>query len=278
MAAGIVGGILAAAGHALWIGRYEKGLHKAGAIAHAGGAALLLGLLTGLALIPVLLRVSHALLRRTLLAAGILGVLLFSAAAGRWSSEHSIRAADQAALDAELKNHFKYGIPQVYYAQDLRFLQGLANKYKDTQVDLKPVNDAVAFQIALRAKLARQQKEFEAKVREIVFSEEPAGRKRAQLTKLANDYRLMGVDLKPAEKALENLPADHKRGIGKRAPRTSRISITSAESAPPARPRPGRAVKPLPAPKGSGSKAANQAPPKKEPKKSPFTGRSKRWW
>lgn len=281
LAAGVVGGMMAAAGHALWIGRYEKGLHKSGAIVHAGGVALLLGPFTALILIPLLLRVSHSLVRRTILAAGILGVLLFSAVVGRWSSENPVQVADQAALDAELKNHFKYGIPQVYYEQDLRFLQDLINKYKDTQVDLKPLNTAVAFQVGLRAKLARQQGEFEAKIREIVYSQEPAGRKRAQLTKLVNEYRLMGVDLTPSEKALENLPVDQKRGIGKRAPRTSRMSITAAGSPKSTRKPPTQNAKPaaIPTKKGFPPKAAKSPPNKVETKKSNLkSGTSKRWW
>lgn len=279
--AGVVGGTLSAAGHVLWIGFSEKGLHKAGAMVHAGGVSLVLGPLTALALFPLLLRVSHSLLRRTLLAAGILSVLLFSAVAGRWSSKNPVRLADQAALEAELKNHFKYGIPQVYYELDLRFLQELVNKYKDTQVDLKPVTDAVAFQISLRSKLARQQGEFEAKVREIGYSAEPAGRKRVQLTKLSNEYRLMGVDLKPAEEALENLPVDQKRGTGKRAPRTSRMSISGAGSPKPIRKPPVQNAKPaaLPAKKGFPPKAAKPSPNKVETKKSNLkSGTSKRWW
>lgn len=279
--AGVVGGMIAAAGFGLWIGRYEKGLHKAGAMVHAGGLSLLLGPLTALALIPVLLRVSHSLARRALLSAGILCVLIFSAVAGRWSSENPIRLADQAALASELNDRFKYGIPQVYYEPDLRFLQNLVKKYKDTQVDLTSINEAVSFQISLRAKLAKQQEEFETKIREILYSDEPSGRKRARLTKLTNEYRLMGVDLKSAEKSLQNLPAEQKRGNAKRAPRTSRISITSGGSASPARKPPVQNVKPtaVSPKKGAPPKSAKPLPLKAETKKSNLkSGTSKRWW
>jgi hypothetical protein len=286
--AGVLGGATAAVAQAVWIGHFEKGLHKMGAIVHAGGVSLVSGPLTALALLPVLLRVTKFSLRGALLATGLAGVLIFTAAVPRWSSHSNpVQRADQAALDAELNEHFKYGMTQVYFDQDLRFLQALANKYKDTQVDLKKVNESLAFQLELRAKLARHQEEFENKISEILASDGSAGRKRAQLTKLVNRYRLMGADLKPSEAALASLQRDSKQAVSRRPPHVSRISITSAQSSKPSRATPPRLKKssaPSPAVGSKSKKERSAAPPppplkKQEKKKSgKKTAPPPRWW
>jgi hypothetical protein len=270
---GCAGGVIAAAGHAVWIGGYVKGLHKAGAILHAAGLALILGPLTALLLLPLLLRATHSLLRKGLLVGGLAGIFILNAASSRWSANttmNPIRAADQMALDKELKEHFKYGVPQAYYEPDLRFLQALIGKYKNSQADLRRVNEAVVVQIDLRAQLARHQAEFEVKIREIVYSNAPAGRKRASLTKLAQQYRLMGVDLTPVEKASETVPADRKGGTSQRVTPPSRMSIKT--SAPP---KSGRAVPKKKSPPPKPSPPAKKPDPKRPTVKS---GDQLRWW
>lgn len=268
---GVLGGFLAAVGQVVWIGFYVKGLHKAGAMVHSGGLSLLLGPLVVLLLVPFLLRVPRRLPRLGLLGAGLLGILLSSALASRWSTtDNPVQMADQLALEKSLNDHFKYGFPQVYYEPDLRFLQSLLAKYKDTQVDLRQLNDAVTLQINLLTKLGGQQKEFETKVREILYSGGSAGRKRADLTKLANQYRLMGVDLTPLETALEKLPSGEKPGNSKRLHSTSRMSISSSPPAPLGR---------GPAKKKKSTKAAKPSTQKIETNKPNLkTGSNNRWW
>ena len=279
--AGLLGGALSAAVYIVWIVRFEKGLHRTGAILHAGGWQFLLGILTATALIPLLLRVSHFLLRTALLVSVLLSVFLFSGAAGFWAGEQNrVREADQLALQSELSEHFKYGFPQVYFEPDLRYLQALLSKYKDTQVNLEGLKKAVANQLDLREKLGRQQVEFEARVREIVASGDRLGRKQVLLTKLGNQYRLMGVDVSMAEEALRNLQGEENRIIARppTAP-VSRMSITSSEPTRKSRTAStgkGGAAKSSHAKKGSaekGTKSANKKPVPPPPKK-----KMKVWW
>lgn len=280
LAGGVIG-LLGAVGHVMWIDRFEKGLHKTGAMIHAGGLSLLLGPVTALVLLPILLKLYSSFLRRSVLLAGVFSVLIFSVALGRWSSNNSVRQADQAALDEELNARFKYGVPQVYYEPDLEFLQDLARKYKDSDVDLKRVNEAVAFQTALRAKLARQQEDFDAKARAILSMDAPVGRKRTLLTKLVNDYRLTGVDLSASEKALGTLPVEQKRGMSRPSAHASRMSITSGDGAKPARKVSGSGAKPdlISSKKKAPAKGAKGSPKKSDPKKETLkSGTSKRWW
>lgn len=270
--AGVSGGFLSAVGHVVWIGFYVKGLHKAGALLHAVGVSLLLGPLVGLLLLPLLLRIPRFLPRVSLLGSGLLVVFFFSAMAGRWStSANPVQMADQLALEKALNDHFKYGFPQVYFEPDLRFLQALLDKYKNTQVDLNRLNEAVAFQVSLKAKLGGHQREFETKIREVLYSGGSAGRKRADLTKLANQYRLMGVDMTPLETALEKLPVAEKHGNTQRFHPTSRMRISSS---PPAKPA-GR----VPLKKNKSTKATKPLTKKVETNKPNLkTGSSNRWW
>lgn len=276
--AGALGGLMAAAAQGVWIGFYVKGLHKAGAIIQAGGVSFLLGPLTGLLLAPVLLRVTRFPARLSLMGAGLVGVFLFSAMVNLWSAtDKRIQVADQSALEKEMNDHFKYGFPEVYFEPDLKFLQALLDKYKATRVDLRPLNEAVAFQTNQRAKLGGQQREFEVKIREIIYSEGAAGRKRGELAKLANQYRLMGVDLTPLEAALEKLPEGEKRGNTKRLNRTSRMRISTPPPAKPVRvvpppPKKKSTVAPKPSIKKSSIKKVDANKPNLK------TGSSKRWW
>ena len=273
--AGLMGGALSAAAYMVWIVRFEKGLHRTGAILHAGTWQIFLGILTAAVLIPLLLRVSHFLLRAAVLAAALLGVFLLSGAAGFWVGEQNrVREADQLALQAELNEHFKYGFPQVYFEPDLRYLQALLGKYKDAQVDLEPIKKAVANQLDLREKLGRQQVEFEARVREILGSGDRLGRKQALLTRLGNQYRLMGVDVSVAEEALRNLQEEENRIIARppSAP-VSRMSITSSEPSRKSRTATGKGGSAKPAQAKKGSKTAVKKPVPPPPKK-----KMKVWW
>ncbi|MBK8576573.1 MAG: hypothetical protein IPN90_13165 [Elusimicrobia bacterium] len=283
--AGVLAGAIAALGQMLWIGFFDKGLHKAGVMVHAGGGSMVLGPLAALALLPVLFQISQFLFRGILLAVGLGVVLILSAVVPRWSAEsHPVRKADQAALNAELKEHFKYGMTQVYFDQDLRFLQALANKYKETQVDLKEVNESLAFQLELRAKLGRHQEEFERKVSEILDSNESVARKRMQLTKLASRYRLMGVDLNPSEAALQRLRSDETQKGTKRPVRVSHIRITSEKPVKPTKGTTPRGAKPKARAKG-GSPQKTSSPPRPrltinpdEKKTVPKSETKPRWW
>lgn len=277
--AGLMGGLMAAMTHAIWISRFEKGLNKTGALLHAAGGSLFLGFVTALVLIPILLRVSQFYLRCLFLCLGIAGVLLFSAAPLRLSGGSSIRAADQASLDRELNERFKYGFPQVYYEPDLQDLKGILLKFKDTQVDLSRIKEGIALQAMLKEKLQSQQEEYEGKVREILASGESLTRKRAQLSKLAKIYRLTGVDLKSSQVALDKIEGiEIKRGTPKQSPRTSHIKIISLDS-------PRRTITRVessqrPSPKKEKPKIPSKPVPKKgESKKSTLkTGSSQKWW
>jgi 3-dehydroquinate synthetase len=52
----------------------------------------------------------------------------------------------------------------VFYEPDLRFLQALQNKYRDTEADQTRLTKAISLQLELKKKAARQD-EFETRVR-----------------------------------------------------------------------------------------------------------------
>lgn len=274
--AGVLGGAVSAFGHALWLLFFVKGLHKSGAVLQMGGAQFVLGPLIAVALIPFLLKISSGLYRMILLTVMLVAGFVLTTAAGRWSAEwNPIQAADQAALDQELDSHFKYGVPEVFYEPDLRFLQALQNKYRDTEVDASRLTKAIALQLDLRAKKAARQDEFETRVREIVYSGDPVSDKRRLLTKLTNTFRVEGVDISSGEDALKSLNPAPKRPKPVASVPVSHIRIYSH---PP--PKPGHASS---ASKSSAEKSLRRSSLKKSaagtPAKKPTLGEKKKaWW
>ncbi|MBK8871324.1 MAG: hypothetical protein IPN19_09835 [Elusimicrobia bacterium] len=228
LVAGVMGGAVSAFGHSLWLLFFVKGLHKSGAVLQVGAAQFVLGPLIAVALIPFLLKVPRGLHRFLLLTGMLCAGFVMATAMGRWSAEwNPIQAADQAALDRELDGHFKYGVPEVFYEPDLRFLQALQNKYRDTEADQTRLTKAVALQLELKTKKAARQDEFETRVREIAYSGNSTSEKRRLLTKLTNTFRVEGIDVSAGEDLMKSLAPAPKRSKPISSGPTSRMDIYS---------------------------------------------------
>jgi hypothetical protein len=229
--AGGSGALIATVVQALWFWQIEKGLHKTGPFLWACGLQLTLGFLGAGVLAAILVRTRNYFSRGTVLALGCAGVFLLSTAAGQWSTRwRSVRAADQAVLDQELNTHFPYGYPEVFFEPDLVFLQNLNDTYKGTRVDLNPLQEALALQRALQARLVAQQVEFNEKVKAILLTGGSGVKKKYQLTKLRNRYSLMGVDVTRADEALQEDFTEKENTVPKKSNPTSRIQIRRGTS------------------------------------------------
>ena len=276
LVAGVLGGALSAFGHALWLLFFVKGLHKSGAILKIGGAQLVLGPLIAVALIPFLLKIPWGVHRIIVLAGLLCGGFLLATAMGRWSAEwNPIRSADQAALDGELDGHFKYGVPEVFYEPDLRFLQALQNKYRDTEADQTRLTKAISLQLELKTEKAARQDEFETRVREIAYSGHSVSEKRRLLTKLTNTFRVEGINVSAGEDLIRSLAPAPKRSKPVASEATSRMHIYTNRS-PQRTPKSDKpaVVKPAARKRSLSSKKPTEVPTKK-----PTLGEKKKaWW
>jgi hypothetical protein len=276
LVAGALGGALSAFGHALWLLFFVKGLHKSGAVLQIGGAQLVLGPLIAVALIPFLLKIPRGLHRLILLAVMLGGGFVLATMLGRWSAEwNPIQAADQAALDAELDGHFKYGVPEVFYEPDLRFLQALQNKYRDTEADQTRLTKAVALQLDLRKKKAARQDEFDTRVREISYSGYSVSEKRRLLTKLTNTFRVEGVDVTSGEDALKSINPAPKQPKRVASEPVSHIRIYNNSPEPRRSSKSAKPAAKSPARRWSLKKNSPTEPP---PKKPTLGEKKKAWW
>ncbi|MBL0058590.1 MAG: hypothetical protein IPP35_05695 [Elusimicrobia bacterium] len=272
--AGILGGALAFGVNALYILKFEPGLHRAGPILQVGGWQVALGLLFPLALTPLLRRLYRFPVRGSVLVLGLLGVFVSIALVSRgvfgWDP---VLAADRAALEGEMQKHFRYGFPAVYCEPDLRFLQEIQRRYKDTRVDLRMARGALNSQLVLREKLAGLQKEFEEKIEGIVGSGVSSEKKRTLLLAAREKYKLDGVDVAKVESALERVQAKTPQRGMHRAPRPPRISISQTKKSSK------RASPALSSKNGSQKTTTKPAPKKAASKPSGTSGKNKNaWW
>jgi hypothetical protein len=227
LVAGVLGGAVAFGVRALFVFKFEPGLHRVGPILQVGGWQMVLGLLFSLSLIPLLRRLYLFPVRGSVLVFGLLGVFIANALVSRvFFNWDPVLAADRAALEGELRDHFRFGFPAVYCEPDLRFLQALHVRYKDTRVDLGKLRGALDYQLKLREKLVGLQKEFEEKIEGVLGSDASPEKKRKLLLAAREKYKLDGVDVTRVEAALGKVQAKvPPRGMSRAAP-PPRIAIS----------------------------------------------------
>lgn len=219
--------IALAAANAAWIWGMDRGLHKAGAIFQMAGMQIAAGLLVAAVLLFPLMKLYRAQLRWAVLLGGVLLGLGSTVVATRWVfAWNPIKAADQKSLDRELSDRFKSGAPVLFYEKDLRFLNELKEKYRDSQADLSAVRAAIDRQSDLKAKRDREQADFDARVARVLSGKRPAADRRTQLERAMEEARLGSLDLTRAEEGLTWLREEEVReGLARNA-RKRRIQVT----------------------------------------------------
>lgn len=225
------GALLMAVANAVWIWGMDKGLHKAGAIFQMSGMQIAAGAAVGLILLFPLMKLYRAQIRWAVLLGGVLLGLLSTVGAARWVfAWNPIRAADQKALDRELHDRFKSGVPVMFYEQDLTFLNALNEKFQNSQADLTALRAAIDLESTLRAKRDREQTDFDALVARVLGEKRPAAVRRAELEKSMDVARLGGLDLSRAEEGLVRLRDEENREGLERNARKKKIQIISEKT------------------------------------------------
>jgi hypothetical protein len=231
--ASLAAGVLAAALAAAYIFVAGKGLHKGQPAVKVVFSFISLGLILGLAWIPLIRNKTAFLARARVSFGGTLAVLVLLAGVARgvfrWDG---VRAADEAAFARDYAEAFPMGTSQVFHEPDLRKLQELADRYRDTAVDLAPVEADINRQKALQRERMRFLAEYRREMENILG---PGSRMKVQdkilrLRQVRDFYKLRSIDVTPAEEALEKLESEYQKVIER--PR-SRISITSVAPAAP---------------------------------------------
>lgn len=223
--------LLMAVANAAWIWGMDKGLHKTGAILQMGGMQILAGAAVAVILLLPLMKLYRAQLRWAVLLGGVFLGLLSTVGAARWVfAWNPIRAADQKALDRELGDRFKSGAPVMFYDQDLVFLNGLRQRYENSQADLSAVRVAIEQQHALKAKRDREQADFDAKVARVLGGKAPAALRREEMEKAMEVARLGNLDLTRAEEGLVRLRDEENREGLRRNARKQKIQIISEKT------------------------------------------------
>lgn len=255
---GVGGGALAALLAAAGVFTADKGLYRFGPAVVCAVAAFVVVLGAVMASLPVLKHLFPA-KKRLMVGGGVaFGALIFFFTAKGMAGWNPVRSADQKALAGEMKKNFELGANTVYHEADLAALQGLYEKYKDSQADLSELNNQLQAQIVLKTQHDALVREFNDKLEEAVNSNMFGAAKRERILELKEHYALRQVDVSPADEALATLDDRAKKAAAAPAPVRStrgKISIT------PFRAAPSSARKTSPS--SSAKKAAVKAPAKK---------------
>ena len=219
--------LVAVVAHTVRIMSFESGLNKAGAAFQIGLFLAGLGMILGLLLFPLLLRLYSTVLRRTTMAICLLVCMSLGVATVRWGLDwNPVRTADQAALDAEIKNHFKYGFPEVYYEPDLQYLHATREKYKGSQADLTKLAGALEYQLALKAKQEKAQETFDRRIQGILSSNNNPAEKRALVLAARDKAHLANLDVGRVEEVLRQIQLEERKLGMKKNKKKTRITIT----------------------------------------------------
>lgn len=281
---GLAAGAMAALGNGLAIMKLEKGLNKMGAMTQMGVLQISLGLITGAILIVPSLKLYRGRVRLPVLLGCLLFVFLSAAAAARWMFDwNPVMEADQRALDAELADHFKMGQPVLFYEPDLRFLQSLNIKYKDSSADLTKLKSALDLQISLKARRAQDQLDFDAQVEKIVTGDGPIADRRAALEHARSSAKLINLNLAKSDAALDRLRQEEVSLGLQRNTRRQRISIVPAGSSRKAsslsmKSSPKKKPSTTASKKSAPSKSASKTKEKSKPKSKSTPAKNSTWW
>ncbi len=272
---GLAGGAVGAAVSAAAIYAADKGLHRLVPAVVSAVMSLAAGSAGAFILLPVTRRLFPA--KKRLMTAGgasLGAMILFFFVTRVVLGWNPVKSADQKALDGEMKEKFNDGVSAVYREEELKSLQDLYDKYKNSQADLSPINTQLQAQLALQAEHEALTKEFAQKLDEALNSNGFLSDKRAKIVELKDYYSLRNVDVTPAEKALQQIDEQMKQTALPSRTRSSggHISITplhpaSARASAPVRRGTAPAKKAAPAAKGVSAKA-KAAPAKPRKKKS----------
>lgn len=206
--------------------RAEKGLHKTGALFQVSALQFAVALAVGVVAFPFLLRLYTIKVRWPALV-GVLAAGHFAYwIAVQWVlGWNPVRTADQASLNRELAEHFKFGVAKVFYEPDLLYLQGLYKTYKGSEADLSDLQANLDKQLDLKKAKEHDQKMFNAKIAEVASSGLPAVKKQERLQELKTYYKLLNVDLSAADDALASVGEDVRRATTASNTKRTRITI-----------------------------------------------------
>ncbi len=218
-------GIVAAVA-SFFVWNAEKGLHKIGAMAQISGLQFGVAFAAATVVLPFVLRLYRAKVRWPGLAGVFVGAhLLYGFVANGILNWNPVRNADQAALRRELATHFKFGLPKIYYEPDLAALQSLYARYKDSEADLTELESGIARQQELKAAREKDQRLFESKIAAVLASRDLPRRKRDRIVALREYYKLLSLDLGPADRALQEVEAQRLKNTSRSNSKKNRISI-----------------------------------------------------
>jgi len=187
----------------VWFVFVEPGVHKTLAVFVNGLVLLVVGFLAGLLILPVLFPIRLFRYRAVVLV-GFFSLALWGGPSFFRREFHwdPIRFADQKALDQEMTQHFKFGVPEVYHAPDLGFLERLDTRYKSSRADKTWLNEALKRQRFLKAQKEEEQKKFDRTVADIIASNQSLKKKKDLLKKAEAMARLTQLNVTSSQNAL----------------------------------------------------------------------------
>jgi hypothetical protein len=229
---GLLGGVAAGAAiavaFAVWVYQFEKGLHKSGPALQLGALAVAAGAALGALSTPALLKAAQRQVRLlTAVLPAAAGATLLLVCVRFVFGWNPVASADQKALDAAMKERFATGVSEVYWEDDLRFLEELSGRYRGTRADLAAVDAGLEKQKNLKAARERLVAEMEAKLAAAARAETPPAEKIAQLKELRSLYVLNTMEPAPVDKAIADEEARVKRAAEEAAKNRGRMSILS---------------------------------------------------
>ncbi len=293
---GIAAGALGGGIMALPIFMAEKGLNRAGPAILTGAAALLAGVGAAFLLMPLARRMFPTKKRLMTTGGTCAGaVFLFFILTKGVFGWDPVRNADQKDLVSEMGAKFKHGMDALYSEADLKVLETLYEKYKNSRADLTELNNYLQAQVSLKNDFLKLTKEFKGKLNETLYSDMFLTEKRAKIVEIREYYALRNVDVTPADEALKKIDDQIGRAAVNPTRRRShstegRISITPIRRVAPRKAAAIRRAAPPPPPKKAAIKGKpsparkavpakkkikpNQEPEPKTKKKKPAAGRS----